>query len=114
MLNVTVVERDRWTRRALGRLLSQADLSVTTHESLSEVAKGDLAADVIVAGASAIPGGLPSLHQPPGLGPPTPFVLIVDENSSLHDTPPPNCRTVPKPIHVSALLTAIDKAAKRS
>jgi FixJ family two-component response regulator len=104
MLNVTVVENDRWTRRALGRLLSQADLSVTTHASLEDA--DEPVADVIVAGASTIRDHLSRLTDP------TPFVLITDGDTCLDIAKIPNCQTVPKPIRVSTLLSAIAAAAK--
>lgn len=100
MLNVTVIEQDRWTRRALDRILSQASLAVTPLESLAE---GAPTADVIVAGASSIGNRLPADTG-------TPFVLIVDEDGGADVSTPPNCLTVPKPIRVSVLLHTIARA----
>ncbi|HAA77092.1 TPA: hypothetical protein DCE37_18425 [Candidatus Latescibacteria bacterium] len=53
MINVTVVEQDRWTRRALSRLLAQANIAVTTHERWPFAQDGS-ETDVIVAGATTI------------------------------------------------------------
>lgn len=110
VLNVTVVENDRWTRRALSRLLSQADLLVTTHESFNDLTANDPAADVIVAGRSALFGLLPARNRTSHT--PGPFVLLVDKDESYNTSEFPNCHTVVKPIRVFALLSAIDAAAK--
>ena len=105
MLNVTVVERDHWTRRALGRLLAQADLSVTIHESLCQMHARN--ADVIVAGASSI------TNQPTSCVTGLPPLVLIEDEQPVAVPPSENWRTVAKPIRVADLLAAIDSAAQR-
>jgi hypothetical protein len=109
VVNVTVVEQDRWTRRALSRLLTQAELSVTSHESLLDAHADGISPDVMVAGATTVSAHLASTSSAPKRAFPTPLVLIVDEDTPSTDALLPNWRTVPKPIRVSALLTAISE-----
>ena len=103
MLNVTVVERDRWTRRALERLLAQADLSVTVQDSLCQTQTQD--ADVIVAGASSV------VDQPASCTTGLPPLVLIEDEQTPSAPSDGNWCTVSKPIRVTDLLDAIRTAA---